>query len=141
FPAMLIVALITAVVFVGIKESRTASNIMVGIKLAIIFLVIVVGAYYVNPHNWSPFTPTGIGGILKGVSAVFFAYIGFDAISTTAEECKDSQRDLPRGMIYSLIICTILYVLLALVLTGMVNYTRLNVGDPLAMGFDARRLK
>ena len=80
-------------------------------------------------------------GILKGVSAVFFAYIGFDAISTTAEECKNPQRDLPRGMIYSLIICTILYVLLALVLTGMVHYTKLNVGDPLALVFEARGLK
>jgi APA family basic amino acid/polyamine antiporter len=140
-PALMIVALITYVVFVGIKESRTASNIMVGLKLAVIFLVIVLGAYYVNPGNWSPFTPTGLGGILKGVSAVFFAYIGFDAISTTAEECKDPQRDLPKGMIYSLIICTILYVLIALVLTGMISYTRLNVGDPLAMVFDARGLK
>lgn len=140
-PALLITVLITYVVFVGIKESRTANNLMVFIKLAIIFVVIVVGAYYVNPVNWSPFTPTGFGGIMKGVSAVFFAYIGFDAISTTAEECKNPQRDLPRGMIYSLIICTILYVVLALVLTGMVNYTRLNVGDPLAMVFDAHGLK
>ena len=140
-PALGIVALITSIVFVGIKESRSMSNIMVGIKLAVIFLVIVLGAYYVNPGNWSPFTPNGVGGILKGVSAVFFAYIGFDAISTTAEECKDPQRDLPRGMIYSLIICTILYVLLALVLTGMVNYTKLNVGDPLALVFDELGLK
>lgn len=114
---------------------------MVGLKLLVIFFVIVLGGYYVHPQNWSPFTPTGLGGILKGVSAVFFAYIGFDAISTTAEECKDAQRDLPRGMIYSLIICTVLYVLLALVLTGMVNYKLLNVGDPLAMVFDARGLK
>ncbi|MEO8406639.1 MAG: amino acid permease [Chitinophagaceae bacterium] len=140
-PALMIVALITCVVFVGIKESRTASNIMVGLKLAVIFFVIVLGSYYVHPDNWTPFTPTGIGGILKGVSAVFFAYIGFDAISTTAEECKDPQRDLPKGMIYSLIICTILYVLIALVLTGMISYRRLDVGDPLAMVFDARGLK
>lgn len=140
-PALMIVLLITYVVFVGIKESRTVSNIMVILKLAVIFLVIVLGAYYANPENWSPFTPTGLGGILKGVSAVFFAYIGFDAISTTAEECKNPQRDLPRGMIYSLIICTVLYVLLALVLTGMISYTKLNVGDPLAMVFDARGLK
>jgi amino acid transporter len=140
-PALMIVLLITAIVFVGIQESRRASNIMVGLKLVVIFFVIVLGAYYANPDNWSPFTPTGLGGILKGVSAVFFAYIGFDAISTTAEECKDPQRDLPRGMIYSLIICTVLYVLLALVLTGMVKYTMLNVGDPLAMVFDARGLK
>jgi len=140
-PAFCIVALITAVVFVGIKESRALSNIMVIIKLAVIFLVIVLGAYYAHPDNWSPFTPNGIGGILKGVSAVFFAYIGFDAISTTAEECKDPQRDLPRGMIYSLIICTVLYVALGLVLTGMVRYTSLNVGDPLALVFDQRGLK
>ncbi|MGN6400909.1 MAG: APC family permease, partial [Flavisolibacter sp.] len=139
-PAFLIVGLITYVVFIGIKESRSLSNIMVIIKLAVIFLVIVLGAYYVNPQNWSPFTPNGVSGILKGVSAVFFAYIGFDAISTTAEECKDPQRDLPKGMIYSLIICTILYVLLALVLTGMIPYTKLNVGDPLAEVFDQRGL-
>ncbi len=139
-PAFCIVALITAVVFVGIKESRSMSNIMVIIKLCVIFLVIVLGAYYVHPENWTPFTPNGFGGILKGVSAVFFAYIGFDAISTTAEECKDPQRDLPRGMIYSLIICTILYVLLALVLTGMVSYKQLNVGDPLALVFEQRGL-
>src|SRR5688572_7189105 len=132
-PALLIVALITYVVFVGIKESRAASNLMVILKLAVIFLIIVLGAFYINPDNWSPFTPTGFAGIMKGVSAVFFAYIGFDAISTTAEECKDPQRDLPKGMIYSLIICTVLYVLLALVLTGMVHYTKLNVGDPLAL--------
>ncbi|MBK8610872.1 MAG: amino acid permease [Chitinophagaceae bacterium] len=139
-PAFCIVALITAVVFVGIKESRSLSNIMVIVKLCVIFLVIVLGAYYVNPENWTPFTPNGFSGILKGVSAVFFAYIGFDAISTTAEECKDPQRDLPRGMIYSLIICTILYVLLALVLTGMVSYKQLNVGDPLALVFEQRGL-
>lgn len=139
-PAFGIVALITYIVFRGIKESRSASNLMVIIKLAVIFLVIVLGAYYVNPDNWRPFTPNGVSGILKGVSAVFFAYIGFDAISTTAEECKDPQRDLPKGMIYSLIICTILYVLLALVLTGMIPYTRLNVGDPLAEVFDQRGL-
>ncbi len=140
-PALLIVALITYVVFIGIRESRNLSNLMVLLKLSVIFFVIVLGAFYANPDNWSPFTPTGLGGILKGVSAVFFAYIGFDAISTTAEECKDPQRDLPRGMIYSLIICTVLYILLALVLTGMVHYTRLNVGDPLAMVFDARGMK
>ncbi len=139
-PAFCIVCLITAVVFVGIKESRSLSNIMVIIKLCVIFLVIVLGAYYVHPENWTPFTPNGFSGILKGVSAVFFAYIGFDAISTTAEECKDPQRDLPRGMIYSLIICTILYVLLALVLTGMVSYKELNVGDPLALVFEQRGL-
>lgn len=140
-PALLIVALITYIVFRGIRESRSASNLMVILKLVVIFFVIVLGAFYINPDNWSPFTPTGFGGIMKGVSAVFFAYIGFDAISTTAEECKNPQRDLPRAMINSLVICTILYILLALVLTGMVHYTTLNVGDPLAMVFDARGMK
>lgn len=140
-PALCIVLLITAIVYRGISESRSASNIMVMIKLAVIFLVIVLGGYYVQPENWTPFSPNGFTGIMKGVSAVFFAYIGFDAISTTAEECKNPQRDLPRGMIYSLIICTILYVLLALVLTGMIPYTKLNVGDPLALIFDERGLQ
>ena len=140
-PALGIVALITYIVFRGIRESRSASNLMVILKLAVIFFVIVLGAFYINPDNWSPFTPNGFEGVMKGVSAVFFAYIGFDAISTTAEECKNPQRDLPKGMIYSLIICTVLYILLALVLTGMVNYSQLNVGDPLAMVFDARGLK
>jgi amino acid transporter len=134
-PALGIVFLITALVFVGITESKRASNIMVAIKLSVIFLVIVLGSFYVKPANWSPFAPNGLAGVLKGVSAVFFAYIGFDAISTTAEECKDPQRDLPRGMIYSLIICTVLYVLIALILTGMVNHKDLAVGDPLAFVF------
>ena len=140
-PALMIVVIITAIVFVGIKESRNASNYLVVFKLIIIFVVIVLGGYYINPANWEPFSPNGFTGIMKGVSAVFFAYIGFDAISTTAEECKNPQRDLPRGMIYSLIICTILYVLLALVLTGVVSYKQLNVGDPLAMIFDSLGLK
>lgn len=134
-PALAIVTLITALVFVGIQESKRASNIMVAIKLCVIFLVIVLGAYYVKPSNWSPFAPNGVSGVLKGVSAVFFAYIGFDAISTTAEECKNPQRDLPRGMLYSLIICTVLYVLIALVLTGMISYKELAVADPLAFVF------
>lgn len=140
-PAFCIVAFITYIVFIGMRESRGLSNALVIIKLAVIFLIIVLGAYYVNPENWSPFTPNGFTGILKGVSAVFFAYIGFDAISTTAEECKNPQRDLPRAMIYALLICTVLYVVLALILTGMVNYTQLNVGDPLALIFEARGLK
>ncbi len=140
-PAFLIVVLITYIVFIGIRESRSISNIMVIVKLAVIFLVIVLGAFYVSPDNWSPFTPNGMGGILKGVSAVFFAYIGFDAISTTAEECKNPQRDLPRGMMYALAICTVVYILVALVLTGMVKYSSLSVGDPLAMVFDAKGLK
>ena len=134
-PALGIVFIITALVYVGIRESKFASNIMVGLKLAVILMVIIVGAFFVKTTNWNPFLPHGFGGVMTGVAAVFFAYIGFDALSTTAEECKDPYRTLPRGMIYSLIICTVLYVALALVLTGMVNYTKLNVGDPLAFVF------
>lgn len=134
-PALGIVFIITALVYIGIRESKTASNIMVAVKLAVIMLVIVLGAFYVKTANWSPFLPNGFSGVMSGVAAVFFAYIGFDALSTTAEECKEPYKTLPRGMIYSLLICTVLYVVLALVLTGMVSYTKLNVGDPLAFVF------
>jgi amino acid transporter len=136
-PAFLITAIITTIVYIGIQESRTTTNAMVILKIGVILLVIAVGAFYVQPENWSPFMPNGFGGVMAGVSSVFFAYIGFDAISTTAEECKNPQRDLPRGMIYSLLICTVLYVLIALVLTGMTSYTKLQVGDPLAFVFGA----
>jgi APA family basic amino acid/polyamine antiporter len=139
--ALLIIVIITWLVYRGMKESRNASNLMVVVKLCIILLVIAVGVFYVDTANWDPFAPNGVGGILKGVSAVFFAYIGFDAISTTAEECKDPQRDLPKGMMWAIIICTILYVVIALVLTGMVNYADLNVGDPLAFVFEKLDLK
>jgi amino acid transporter len=134
-PALGIVFVITALVYIGIRESKIASNIMVGLKLAIILLVIILGAFFVKTANWQPFMPNGFGGVMTGVSAVFFAYIGFDALSTTAEECKDPYKTLPRGMIYSLLICTVLYCTLALVLTGMVSYTKLAVGDPLAFVF------
>jgi APA family basic amino acid/polyamine antiporter len=134
-PALFIIILITALVYRGMKESRNASNVMVVVKLCIILLVIAVGIFYVDMDNWTPFAPNGVTGVLKGVSAVFFAYIGFDAISTTAEECKDPQRDLPRGMMWAIIICTVLYIVVALVLTGMVQYSELNVGDPLAFVF------
>jgi amino acid transporter len=140
-PALLIIIIITALVYRGMKESRNASNFMVIVKLSIILLVIAVGAFYIDTSNWSPFAPNGVGGVLKGVSAVFFAYIGFDAISTTAEECKDPQRDLPRGMMWAIIICTILYIIIALVLTGMVSYSELNVGDPMAFVFERLDLK
>jgi len=140
-PALFIIVLITALVYRGMKESRNASNMMVVIKLCIILLVIAVGVFYVDTANWDPFAPNGVGGVLKGVSAVFFAYIGFDAISTTAEECKNPQRDLPRGMMWAIIICTVLYIAIALVLTGMVKYSSLNVGDPLAFVFDELDLK
>ena len=140
-PALLIIVLITALIYRGMKESRNASNIMVIVKLSVVLLVIAVGIFYVDTTNWDPFAPNGVTGVLKGVSAVFFAYIGFDAISTTAEECKDPQRDLPRGMMWAIIICTVLYIAIALVLTGMVNFSLLNVGDPLAFVFDQLNLK
>ncbi len=134
-PALLIVVFITYLVYIGIRETKKATNAMVILKIAIVLVVIAVGFFYVTPANWHPFMPNGFSGVMKGVSGVFFAYIGFDAISTTAEECENPQRDLPRGMIYSLIICTVLYILIALVLTGMVSYKDLAVGDPLAYVF------
>lgn len=140
-PALFIIIIITALVYRGMKESRNASNLMVVVKLCIILLVIAVGVFYVDTSNWDPFAPNGAAGVLKGVSAVFFAYIGFDAISTTAEECKNPQRDLPKGMMWAIIICTVLYVIIALVLTGMVRYNELNVGDPLAFVFEKLDLK
>ena len=135
-PALFIIVLITWLVYRGIKESRNASNAMVIIKLAVILLVIAVGVFYIDMKNWSPFAPEGMSGVLKGVSAVFFAYIGFDAISTTAEECENPQRDLPRGMMWAIIICTVLYIIIALVLTGIVPYHQLAVGEPLAFVFE-----
>lgn len=134
-PAIAIIIFVTWLVYIGIKETRNASNAMVVIKLCVVLLVIAVGAFHIDATNWNPFMPNGVGGILKGVSSVFFAYIGFDAISTTAEECKNPSRDLPRGIMYAIIICTILYILVALVLTGMVKYNELAVGDPLAYVF------
>jgi amino acid transporter len=134
-PALGIVFAITALIYRGVHETKTAANYFVLLKLAVIILVIIVGAFYVNPDNWSPFAPNGFIGVLRGVASVFFAYIGFDALATTAEECKNPQRDLPKGMIASLIICTVLYILIALTLTGMVSYKELAVGDPLAHAF------
>lgn len=134
-PAFVINILITAVVYVGIKESKNFSNFMVLLKVVVIILVITVGFFYVEGANWNPFMPNGFRGVMAGVSSVFFAYIGFDAISTTAEECRNPRSDLPKGMFYALVICTILYILLALVLTGMVSYSLLDVKDPLAFVF------
>jgi len=135
-PAFCIVALISVLVFRGIRESKIASNLMVALKLIILMVVIAVGSFYVNPENWSPFAPNGFSGMMKGVAGVFFAYIGFDAISTTAEECKNPKRDLPRSMMYALGITTAIYIIIALILTGMVSYEKLGVGDPLAYVFE-----
>lgn len=140
-PAVLINLVITVLVYIGTKESRNMSNIMVIIKLLIIALVILVGIFYVDIENWSPFMPNGFSGVMGAVSGVFFAYIGFDAVSTLAEECKNPQRDLPRGMIYSLIICTVVFIILCLILTGMSSYTLLGVSDPLAEIFKIKGVK
>lgn len=152
-PAILINVLITYLVYRGVKESRNFSNVMVILKMVVICIVILVGGYLVFSNgltfNWNPenkegvhsFMPNGFSGIMLAVSGVFFAYIGFDAVSVLAEESKNPQRDLPRGMIYSLIVCTIVYILLALVLSGAVNYMKFDgVGDPLAFIFEPQNL-
>jgi basic amino acid/polyamine antiporter, APA family len=152
-PAFLINILITSLVYRGIKESRNFSNVMVVLKMIVVLLVILVGGYLVFANgltfNWTPpndenvrsFMPNGFSGVMAAVSGVFFAYIGFDAVSVLAEESKNPQRDLPRGMIFSLVICTVVYILLALVLTGAVNYRNFDgVGDPLAFIFEAQNL-
>jgi amino acid transporter len=152
-PALIINLLITYLVYRGIKESRNFSNAMVILKLAIVGLVILVGGALVFSNgltfNWTPpndagvrsFMPNGFSGVMAAVSGVFFAYIGFDAVSVLAEESKNPQRDLPKGMIYSLVICTIVYILLSLVLTGSVNYRNFDgVGDPLAFIFEPQNL-
>lgn len=152
-PAFVINILISYLVFRGVRESRNFSNIMVVLKLSVVALIIIVGGYLVFSHgltfNWTPandegvrsFMPNGFGGVMAAVSGVFFAYIGFDAVSVLAEESKNPQRDLPRGMILSLVICTVIYILLALVLTGAVNYKKFDgVGDPLAFIFEKGNL-
>jgi len=152
-PAFVINVLISYLVFRGVRESRNFSNIMVVLKLSVVALIIIVGGYLVFSHgltfNWTPandegvrsFMPNGFGGVMAAVSGVFFAYIGFDAVSVLAEESKNPQKDLPRGMILSLVICTIIYILLALVLTGAVNYKKFDgVGDPLAFIFEKGNL-
>jgi amino acid transporter len=137
-PALFITIFATWLVYVGIKESRNATNVMVGVKLVVLLAVVLMGLFYVHPQNWSNFMPNGLGGVLKGTAAVFWAFIGFDAISTTAEECQQPQRDIPRGIFGSLIICAVVYVSVAIVLTGMVSYKELNLGDPLTYVFKDR---
>ncbi len=152
-PALVINFLITYLVYRGIKESRNFSNVMVILKLAVVALIILVGGYLIFfnglTDNWMPadeagvqsFMPKGFGGVMLAVSSVFFAYIGFDAVSVLAEESKNPQKDLPRGMMWSLVICTVIYILLTLVLTGAVNYRNFEgVGDPLAFIFEPQNL-
>jgi len=143
-PAMIIVALITILLIIGISESAGFNNVVVIIKLTVVFLFIGFGLGYINRENWEPFVPPAAGpgkygwdGILRGAGVIFFAYIGFDAVSTAAQETKNPQRDMPIGIMGSLAICTVLYIAVALVLTGIVKYTELNVPDPIAVGINA----
>jgi APA family basic amino acid/polyamine antiporter len=138
-PAVLIVALITWVLVRGIRESARFNTAMVIVKLLVIGLFVAVGAFYVKPDNWSPFAPMGFAGISSAAAIIFFAYIGFDAVSTAAEETRNPQRNMPIGIIASLVVCTVIYVAVALVLTGMVKWDRFSgVADPLAMAFHER---
>jgi basic amino acid/polyamine antiporter, APA family len=143
-PAMVIVALITILLIIGISESASFNNVIVVIKLTVVFLFIGFGLAYINRENWEPFVPAAAGpgkygwdGILRGAGVIFFAYIGFDAVSTAAQETRNPQRDMPIGILGSLAICTVLYIAVALVLTGIVKYTELNVPDPIAVGINA----
>ena len=143
-PAALIVLFLTAMLVAGTKESARLNNVMVAIKLFVVLAFILLGSGYVTPANWHPFVPDNTGtfgqfgwtGVMRGASVVFFAFIGFDAVSTAAQEAKSPQKDMPIGILGSLLICTILYVAVAAVLTGLVPYTELNVPDPIAKGVD-----
>ncbi len=137
-PAVLIVALITWVLVVGIRESAWANTAMVVLKLAILLFVISIGAFWVRPENWTPFAPNGWAGISAGAALIFFAYIGFDAVSTAAEEAKNPQRDMPRAMIASLIVTSLIYIVVTLVLTGLVPWDQHGNADPLASAFSNR---
>lgn len=147
-PAFLGIAAVTLLLVVGVKESVTVNNIVVFIKVTVILLFIAVGFTYINPENWHPFLPENTGeygnfgwsGLLRGAGYIFFAYVGFEAVSTAAQEAKNPQRDVPIGIIGSLFVCTVLYILVSLVLTGIVKYDTLNVPDPIAVAVDAIEL-
>ncbi len=143
-PAMVIVGLISILLVIGIQESARFNNIIVVIKVAVVLAFIAFGAAYINRENWDPFVPAmvseghfGWSGIVRAAGVIFFAYIGFDAVSTAAQETKNPQRDMPIGILGSLVICTVLYIAVSLVLTGIVKYDQLNVPDPIAVGIDA----
>lgn len=143
-PAFLVLMVLTWLLVQGLKESAKANNIMVVIKVAVILLFVVGAAGAVKTSNWTPFFPNGSSGVLTGAAIVFFTYIGFDSVSTAAEECKNPQRDLPIGLMGSLLICTVLYVSVALVLTGVANYKTLANAAPVAqalkdLGYDGIR--
>jgi basic amino acid/polyamine antiporter, APA family len=144
-PAMFIIAALTCLLVIGIKESARFNNVMVITKVCVIILFIAIGFAFIKAGNWTPFIPANTGefghfgwsGILRGAGVIFFAYIGFDAVSTAAQEAKRPQKDMPIGILGSLTISTILYILVAIVLTGIVSYTFLNVADPIAVGVNA----
>jgi basic amino acid/polyamine antiporter, APA family len=143
-PAMIIVLLASTILVIGIKESAKVNNLIVVLKLAVVIVFILFAVKYVNPDNWHPFIPPNTGhfgeygwsGIFRGAGLIFFAYIGFDVVSTAAQEAKNPQKDMPKGILGSLLICTILYVLVSLVLTGLVRYDRLNVPHPVAYAIE-----
>jgi len=147
-PAALGLMGVTALLVMGVKESATVNNIIVFIKVTVIILFIAFGAFYIDPANWHPFLPENTGeyghfgpsGLMRGAGYIFFAYVGFEAVSTAAQEAKNPQRDIPIGIIGSLAICTVLYILVSLVLTGIVKYSTLNVPDPIAVAVDAIHL-
>lgn len=131
-PAIIVVLFVTYLLSRGTKESKKVNNLMVIVKLAVIVLFVGVGAFYIKPQNWHPFMPFGAKGVFAGAASVFFAFTGFDAVSTSAEEVKDPQKNLPIGIVLSLATCTVIYIIVCLVLTGMTSYTNLNVGDAMA---------
>ncbi|MGH9786277.1 MAG: amino acid permease, partial [Terriglobia bacterium] len=146
-PAVAIAVFVTIILVIGIRESASVNAAMVMIKVAVVLFVIIVGAFYVNPDNWVPFAPFGYGGLfasgdpkgmLAGAALVFFAYIGFDSVSTHAEEARNPQRDEPIGILVSLVLCTILYIAVALVLTGMVPYDQIDIHAPISNAFIQR---
>ena len=147
-PAVLIVTLVTVLLVLGIRESANVNTAIVFVKIGVIVTFILAGAAFINRANWHPFFPPNSGqfghygwsGVLRGAAVVFVAYIGFDAVSTAAQETRNPQRDMPIGIIGSLIVCTLLYILVAIVLTGIVPYTTLNVPDPIAVGIDATKV-
>lgn len=144
-PAFLGILAVTSLLVVGVKESANFNNVIVAIKVAVVVLFIAIGLFYVNPENWHPFIPEPTGapgqygwdGILRGAGIVFFAYVGFEAVSTASQEAKNPKRDIPIGILGSLVVCTVLYMLVSLVLTGIVPYTTLGVPDPMAKAVDA----
>lgn len=147
-PALLIIAVITTILVIGIQESATVNVVIVFLKISVILIFIGAGLFFIKPSLWHPFIPPnqggfgffGMSGILRGAGVMFFAYLGFDAVSTVAQEARNPKKDMPIGILGSLFICTVIYIAFSLVLTGVVHYTKLNVAAPVAVAIDAMRL-